>query len=48
MLHTMDYSTRNNFGNALLRAFSLFGLLTILSEFVLYYLSSHTLECKKR
>jgi uncharacterized iron-regulated membrane protein len=44
MLHTMDYSTRDNFGNVLLRAFSLFGLLTILSGFVLYYLSSRTIR----
>ncbi|MBC5991905.1 PepSY domain-containing protein [Pontibacter cellulosilyticus] len=40
MLHTMDYAGRDNFGNILLRAFSIFGLLTILSGFVLYYVSS--------
>ncbi len=44
MLHTMDYSTRDNFGNLLLRAFSGFGLLTILSGFALYYLTSRTIR----
>jgi uncharacterized iron-regulated membrane protein len=36
MLHTMDYETRDNFGNVLLRIFSLSGLITILSGFVLF------------
>jgi len=40
MLHTMDYSTRDHFGNLLLRLFSLLGLVTILSGFVLFYVSS--------
>lgn len=40
MLHTMDYSTRDNFSNLLLRTFSLFGLVTILSGFILFYVSS--------
>jgi uncharacterized iron-regulated membrane protein len=44
MLHTMDYSSRDNFGNVLLRAFSGFGLLTIASGFGLYLLSSRTLR----
>ncbi len=39
MLHTMDYEGRDNFNNVLLRAFSIFGLLTILSGFVLFYLT---------
>ncbi len=44
MLHTMDYQSRDNIGNWLLRAFSIFGLLTILSGFVLFGLSSKTLK----
>jgi hypothetical protein len=40
MLHTMDYQTRDNFGNWLLRAFSIFGLLTICSGFTLFVISS--------
>lgn len=40
MLHTMDYQTRDNLGNWLLRAFSIFGLLTIFSGFTLYFISS--------
>jgi len=39
MMHTMDYQTRNHFGNGLLRAFSIFGLLTISSGFWLFFLS---------
>ena len=40
MLHTMDYEGRDNFGNIILRAFSIFGLFTIFSGFILYYVSS--------
>ena len=40
MLHTMDYQTRDNLGNWLLRAFSIFGLLTICSGFTLFFISS--------
>ncbi len=40
MLHTMDYQTRDNFGNWLLRAVSIFGLVTVLSGFTLYFISS--------
>ncbi len=40
MLHTMDYQTRDNTGNWLLRAFSIFGLLTIFSGFTLFFISS--------
>ena len=40
MLHTMDYQGRDNFGNILLKLFSVFGLITILSGFVLYFVSS--------
>ncbi len=37
MLHTMDYEGRDNFGNILLRAFSIFGLATICSGFILFF-----------
>jgi hypothetical protein len=40
MLHTMDYQTRDNLSNGLLRAFSIFGLLTICSGFTLFFISS--------
>ena len=40
MLHTMDYQSRDNLGNWLLRAFSIFGLVTIASGFTLYFVSS--------
>ncbi|MBX9781119.1 MAG: hypothetical protein K2X26_12300 [Chitinophagaceae bacterium] len=37
MMHTMDYKGRDNFGNILLRIFSVFGLLTVLSGFILVF-----------
>lgn len=40
MMHTMDYEGRDNFGNTLLRIFSIFGLVTVLSGFVLFFISS--------
>lgn len=40
MLRTMDYKTRDNTGNILLRLFSIFGLVTIASGFSLYFISS--------
>jgi uncharacterized iron-regulated membrane protein len=40
MLHTMDYQSRDNFGNTLLRSFSIFGLVTVLSGFLLLIVSS--------
>ena len=40
MLHTMDYQGRDNFNNLALRAFSIFGLATVLSGFVLFVLTS--------
>lgn len=39
MLHTMDYQTRDNLSNLLLRIFSIFGLISILSGFVLFFLT---------
>lgn len=40
MMHTMDYKERDNLNNWLLRIFSVFGLLTILSGFILFGISS--------
>ena len=39
MLHTMDYQSRDNISNWLLRAFSIFGLFTIMSGFTLFFIS---------
>jgi hypothetical protein len=40
MTHTMDYEGRDNFNTIILRAFSLLGLITVLSGFLLWYTSS--------
>lgn len=40
MTHTMDYEGRDDFNNLVLRIFSLLGLITVLSGFVLWYISS--------
>jgi len=40
MLHTMDYENRDNINNWVLRIFSVFGLIAILSGFLLYFLTS--------
>lgn len=40
MLHTMDFESRDHFGNWLLRLFSIFGLVTVLSGFALFFVSS--------
>jgi hypothetical protein len=44
MLHTMDYESRDNLNNWLLKIFSIFGLITVLSGFTLYFVSSRTLK----
>lgn len=44
MLHTMDYDTRDNITNWVLRIFSIFGLITVLSGFYLFYLSSMSVK----
>ena len=44
MTHTMDYDTRDNFNTIVLRAFSLLGLITVLSGFLLWYTSSPTIR----
>jgi len=48
MLHTMDYESRDNINNWLLRIFSVFGLVTVLSGFVLYAVSSRGWSRKKQ
>ena len=44
MTHTMDYEGRDNFNTTVLRAFSLLGLITVLSGFLLSYTSSPTIR----
>lgn len=44
MTHTMDYEGRDNFNTLLLRFFSLLGLITVLSGFLLWYTSSPTIK----
>lgn len=41
MTHTMDYQGRDNFNTLLLRAFSLLGLITVLSGFALAFVTSN-------
>ena len=48
MTHTMDYQTRDNFNTIVLRAFSLLGLITVLSGFLLWYISSPTIRKVKK
>jgi uncharacterized iron-regulated membrane protein len=40
MTHTMDYEGRDDFNTTVLRAFSLMGLITVFSGFLLWYISS--------
>ena len=40
MTHTMDYEGRDNFNTLILRAFSLLGLITVFSGFLLWFTSS--------
>lgn len=48
MGHTMDYKGRDNINNWLLRIFSAFGFVTVLSGFVLFWISSKTIKKNKR
>ena len=48
MTHTMDYQTRDDFNTTLLRGFSLLGLITVLSGFLLWYISSPTVLSWRR
>lgn len=40
MFHTMDYNGRDNINNWVLRAFSIFGIITIFSGFLLFFIST--------
>lgn len=42
MMHTMDYQSRDNISSWLLRVFSIFGLLTIVSGFFLFFITKKT------
>ncbi|HEX6278926.1 MAG TPA: PepSY domain-containing protein [Pyrinomonadaceae bacterium] len=44
MLHTMDFSGRDNINNYLLRTFSILGIVTVLSGFLLFFISSKTIR----
>jgi hypothetical protein len=44
MLHIMDYNERDNINNTILRTFSVLGMITIISGFVLFYQSSRTIK----
>ncbi|OED44436.1 hypothetical protein AB832_02005 [Flavobacteriaceae bacterium (ex Bugula neritina AB1)] len=44
MTHTMDYEGRDNFNTLVLRVFSLLGLITVCSGFILWYISSPTIR----
>lgn len=44
MFHTMDYESRDDFNNWLLRIFSAFGILTVVSGFVLFFVTSRTIK----
>ncbi len=47
MLHTMDYQGRDNFNHWLLKTVSIFGLVTVLSGFVLWFKTSRWFRRKK-
>ena len=44
MTHTMDYEGRDNFNTIVLRAFSLLGLITVMSGFLLWFVSSPSIR----
>lgn len=48
MLHTMDYRSRDDFNNTLLRVVSVLGMATILSGFVLFALTSPVVRRRRR
>ncbi len=47
MLHIMDFDTRDDMNNWLLRGFSVLGIVTLLSGFVLFFISSKWFTQKK-
>jgi hypothetical protein len=44
MTHTMDYQSRDNINNTTLRIFSLLGLITVMSGFLLWFVTSPTAQ----
>ena len=44
MTHTMDYESRDDFNNKLIRAFSILGLITVMSGFLLWVVTSKTIR----
>lgn len=48
MTHTMDYEGRDDFNNLILRIFSALGFITVLSGFVLWYISSPSVFRRKK
>jgi hypothetical protein len=48
MFHTMDYESRDDFNNILLRIFSVSALITVLSGYLLWYISSPTIRKLKK
>jgi uncharacterized iron-regulated membrane protein len=44
MFHTMDYDTRDDFNNWLLKTFSVLGLITVVSGFALFIVSSRMMR----
>lgn len=47
MLHTMDFETRDDFNNTLIKVFSVLGLITILSGFLLWGVSTPLFKNQK-
>ena len=47
MFHTMDYNGRDDINNWVLRAFSIFGILTVMSGFTLFWVSTKWFRKKK-
>ena len=48
MLHTMDYQGRDNFNHWILKTVSIFGLVTVLSGFVLWFKTSRVFRRRKK
>ena len=44
MLHTMDFNGRDNINNYFLRAFSILGIITVMSGFLLFFVSSKNIR----
>lgn len=47
MFHTMDYNGRDNINNWVLRSVSIFGIITVISGFALFFVSSKRLRKRK-